>query len=41
MHLHEQLAKNDKGLQDYFASQMKPIWMLLQDLKKRQTKMEN
>lgn len=38
MRLHDLITKTDKGLQDYFANQMKPMWMLLQGLKRRQEK---
>jgi ClpP class serine protease len=40
VNLHELLKKTEKELQDYFAGQMKPLWMILQSLTKQQTNIE-
>ena len=40
MEIHERIGRTDKGLQEYFANQLKPLWLLVQGLKRRQEKIE-
>jgi len=39
--LREQIKKVDRGMQDYMASQLKPLWLLVQGTKHKLERIED